>query len=57
MKSKKTDLDIDFIGGQEALTPEEEKALSAYFKQRKLNKQKTIRRRKHSSPKQDKPTV
>ncbi len=32
---KKLELEVDFIGGQEPLTPEEEKALSDFFKQRK----------------------
>ena len=38
MKHKKEQLDVDFIGGEGALTPEEEKALSAYFQQKKLAK-------------------
>jgi hypothetical protein len=41
MKTKKTELDVDFIGGQEPLTIAEEKALSEYFKKRKL---KSVRR-------------
>ena len=36
MKTRKTELDVDFIGGQEPLTLAEEKALSEYFKKRKL---------------------
>jgi hypothetical protein len=36
MKAKKTVLDIDFIGGEGALTVAEEQALSHFFKQRKL---------------------
>jgi hypothetical protein len=36
MKAKKIELDIDFIGGEGALTAAEEKALSDFFKQRKL---------------------
>ena len=32
MKARKTELDVDFIGGQEPLTLAEEKALSEYFK-------------------------
>jgi hypothetical protein len=35
-KIKKTELEVDFIGGEVSLTIEEEKALSAFFKQRKL---------------------
>jgi len=37
MKIKKTELDVDFIGGQSALTAAEEKALSDFFKQRKIS--------------------
>jgi hypothetical protein len=36
MKTRKTELDVDFIGGQEPLTLAEEKALSEYFKKRKF---------------------
>jgi hypothetical protein len=35
MKTKKTELDVDFIGGQSRLTQAEEKALSDFFRQRK----------------------
>ena len=35
MKTKKLELDVDFIGGQDALTSEEEKALSEFFKKQK----------------------
>lgn len=38
MKHKKEELDVDFIGGEGALTAEEEKALSTYFQQKKLDK-------------------
>ena len=38
MKTKKIELDVDFIGGQGSLTIEEEKALSNFFQQRKLTK-------------------
>jgi hypothetical protein len=41
MKQKKIELDVDFIGGQGALTVEEEKSLSEFFKQRKMTSQKT----------------
>jgi hypothetical protein len=33
---KRPELDVDFIGGQDPLTIEEEKALSDFFSQRKL---------------------
>lgn len=42
MKNKQINLDVDYIGGQEPLTKEEETQLSAFFKDRKLaNKAKT----------------
>jgi hypothetical protein len=36
MKTSKVALDVDFIGGQGALTTDEEKALSDFFRQKKL---------------------
>jgi hypothetical protein len=36
MKNHKIELNVDTIGGQGSLTIEEEKALSTFFKQRKL---------------------
>jgi hypothetical protein len=42
MKTKKTELDVDFIGGQGSLTIAEEKALSDFLKNRKTNIKKTI---------------
>ena len=36
MKTPKIELDVDFIGEQVALKPEEEKALSEFFRQRQL---------------------
>jgi hypothetical protein len=41
MKTKKVELDVDFIGGQTSLTKEEEKTISDYIKK---NKSKKIRR-------------
>ena len=35
MKTKKLELDVDFIGEQTPLTKDEEKAVSNYFNQRK----------------------
>ena len=35
MKTRKIELDVDFIGDQAGLTKTEEKALSDFFKQRK----------------------
>ena len=40
MKSKKIELDVDYIGSQEALTQSEEKEIKDYFKKRKLASQK-----------------
>ncbi len=34
---RKRELDVDFIGGQEPLTKDEEKALSEFFRQKKDN--------------------
>jgi len=43
MKTKKIELDVDFIGGQGSLTIDEEKALSEFFKKRKQQpKKKTL---------------
>jgi hypothetical protein len=38
MAIKKIELEVDFIGGEGALTAAEEKALSDFFKQRKKAK-------------------
>jgi hypothetical protein len=43
MKTKKVELDVDFIGGQTSLTKEEEKTISEYFKKSKSKKQKSLR--------------
>ena len=53
MKIKKTALDVDFIGGQNAMTAAEEKALSEFFKQRKISSSKNhIKQRLGSSKRQ-----
>ncbi len=36
MKTKQINLDVDYIGGQEPLTKEEETQLNAFFKECKL---------------------
>ena len=41
MKTRKIELDVDFIGDQVGLTTTEEKALSDFFKQRKLERKPT----------------
>ena len=48
MKSKKIELNVDFIGGQGSLTALEEKALSEFFKQRKLIKKMATKIKKAS---------
>ena len=40
MKTKKVELDVDFIGGQVSLTKEEEKPISEYLQKSKLKKNK-----------------
>ena len=50
MKTKKTDLDVDYIGGQGSLTKAEENALSEFFKQSK----KTLNKAGYKSSKPDK---
>lgn len=48
MQIRKTQLDVDFIGDQSGLTTAEEKALSDYFKQRKLLQQQSVKQAKMS---------
>ena len=40
MKKNKNELDVDFIGGQEPLTKEEEKAISDFIKSQKEKRAK-----------------
>jgi hypothetical protein len=42
MKTKKIELDVDFIGEQVSLKAEEEKALSEFFRQRQLTSRKLL---------------
>jgi hypothetical protein len=42
MKTKKLELDVDFIGGQEPLIAADERTLSDFFKQRKLTSKKSF---------------
>lgn len=41
MKTKKIELEIDFIGGDKPLKAKEEKELSEYFKKTKLKSRKS----------------
>jgi hypothetical protein len=42
MKTKKTELDVDYIGGQGSMTIAEEKALSDFLKKSKLKSKKSV---------------
>jgi len=42
MKTKKVELDVDFIGGQTSLTKEEERAISDFIKKSKSKKTKSL---------------
>lgn len=46
MKTNKMELDVDFIGGQGPLTLTEEKALSDFFKRRKIASKRSIAEKK-----------
>jgi len=41
MKTKKVELDVDFIGGQTSLTKEEERVISDFIKKNKSKKLKS----------------
>ncbi len=57
MTRKKIELDVDFIGGQEGLTKEEEKALSDFFKKRKLSPQQRSTKNRTNTVKRSKTTT
>lgn len=57
MKTKKIELDVDFIGGQEPLTKEEEKALSEFFSKRKLMAKKPLMDKTRKTLKRNKTTA
>jgi len=42
MKTKKIELDVDFIGGQTSLTREEERTISEFIKKNKSKKAKDV---------------
>lgn len=54
MKSKNAELDVDFIGGQGPLTSTEEKALSDFFKRRRITSKRSIAGKKIRRVKQSK---
>jgi hypothetical protein len=41
VKTKKNDLDVDFIGGQEALTEKEQSEISKFFDNQKTKRSST----------------
>lgn len=50
MKTRKLELDVDFIGGQGSLSSAEEKALSDYFrKQKSTSKSKNKASKRHKA--------
>jgi hypothetical protein len=53
MTIRKNELEDDFLGGQGTLTTEEERALSDYFKKRKIvNKTSRLKRTRHTKRQQ-----
>ena len=46
MKTTRKELEIDFIGGQEPLTAQEEKSLSEYFKKKRTEKANLTKKKK-----------
>ena len=57
MKTKRLELDVDFIGGQGSLTIEEETALSKFFKERKQAVKKPLIKNQSRKAKHPKTTV
>jgi hypothetical protein len=57
MKTKRVDLEVDFIGGLGSLTKEEEFALSNYFKKKQLDSQKTVQVNRRKSTKRQTTTA
>ena len=57
MTTKKVELEVDFIGGLGPLSPEEEKALSEYFKSQKKSSKQNSTPKRSLSHKRSKSTV
>ena len=49
MKRKSAELDVDFIGGQNPMTKEEEKAISEFIKAQKLLRTKKLIQSKNAT--------
>lgn len=56
MKAKSKELDVDFIGGQDPLTKDEEKQISEYLRSQKLLRSQKQRRKKKGIAKRNKVT-
>ena len=56
MKTKESELDVDFIGEQEPLIAKEEKTLSDFFKLHKLTSKKSLDNKKTRTMMQSKST-
>ena len=54
MKTKQIELNVDFIGGQTALTVAEEKALSDFFRQKKEDDLKPKIKKTNNTAKREK---
>lgn len=57
MKHKKTELDVDFIGGVRPLTKEDGQAISNFLEQQKLISKKSLLIRKIKTIKRPKATI
>ena len=51
MRHKLAELDVDFIGGRDPMTKEEEKAISEYLKSHKLENLQKQNQNKKATPK------
>jgi len=56
MKAKSKELDVDFIGGQDPLTKDEEKQISEYLRSQKLLRSQKQRRTTKGIAKRNKVT-
>ncbi len=52
MKTRRKELDVDFMGSQEPLTSSEEKLLNEYFSKKKEHKSKGLTKTKRISHKE-----
>lgn len=57
MRTKKTELEVDFIGGQGPLTASEEKGLSDFFKNQKMFSKQIPIKKRHGISKRPKAAV